>query len=99
MAEELLPLPCKIWPPTVLYWPLKPTPAVLSTITVTESDVTLAIPLTLMSSSLNHGPLALTTGVTVSGPPAAVAVAPGVGAGAAAGVGVVLTLEPGVLPL
>jgi hypothetical protein len=56
-------------PPTVLYWPLKPTPVVRWTVIVTESAVMAPPGLSKRrASSLNHGPLALTTGVTVTPP-------------------------------
>src|SRR6185295_9031666 len=57
-----------IWPPTVLYWPEKLTPPVRCTVTVTLSAVTLAVLLIWTCSSLNHGPLAATRGVTVTPP-------------------------------
>jgi hypothetical protein len=57
-----------ICPPTVLYWPLKPTPVVLWIVMVTERAVRLAVLFNRSACSLNQGPLALTAGVTVTPP-------------------------------
>src|SRR2546430_7939921 len=100
IVEAVLLLLCRIWPPTVLYWPLKLTPFVRWTTIVTVSAVTGAVLASLTSSSSNHGPLAATTGVTV-GPPVpvgvGVGVAVGVGVGVAVGVGVGVGVPVGVL--
>jgi len=60
---------CRICPPTVLYCPLKPTPVVRWTVIVIESAVMAAPGLSKRRAcSLNHGPLELITGVTVTPP-------------------------------
>jgi hypothetical protein len=59
---------CKICPPTVLNWPLKPTPVVRWMTNVIESEVMAPVLLIRRASSLNHGPLALINGVTVTPP-------------------------------
>src|ERR1041385_8522259 len=91
IVDAVLLLLCRIWPPTVLNWPLKVTPFVRWTTIGTVRAVTGAVWASLTSSSSNHGPLATTTGVTV-GPPVAV----GVGVGVAVGVGVGVAVGVGV---
>jgi len=64
----------RTWPPTVLYCPLKLTPAVRWTTIVTDSALTGAVFANLTWSSLNQGECWLTKGVTVTEPPAGFAI-------------------------
>jgi len=59
---------CSICPPTVLYWPLKPTPVVLWIVMVIEIAVRLAVLLKRITCSLYQGLLVVTAGVTVTPP-------------------------------
>ncbi len=58
----------RICPPTVLYWPLKPTPVVLWIVIVIDREVILALLLSRMACSLYQGLLAMIAGVTVTPP-------------------------------
>src|SRR5215472_15145014 len=95
-AEAVLLLLCRIWPPTVLYSPLKLTPVVRWTTMVTVSELRPVV-VSLTSSSLNQGLLEATTGVADSEPPLGVGVGVGVGVAVGVGVGVGVGVTVGVL--
>src|ERR1051326_8452221 len=86
IVEAVLLLLCRIWPPTVLNWPLKLTPFVRWTTIVTVRAVSGLVLARRTSSSSNQGLLDATTPVAVMLPP--VWVGEGVGVGGPVGLGV-----------